>query len=725
MGLLSSTIAMNIRLIALLALTHCLGWSQKPVTLDAVSGARGRGDSGGGGTIVWTPDGKSFAYTEGKGLMLYEAATGKRTELANPEALEELVVEAPEKKQFDWENRRVREAEMQWAPDGKRFLHASEGDLFFWDQGWVQLTATPAEERDARLSPDGKLVAFRRDNDLYAIEIATRKETRLTTGGSDLLRNGRLDWVYPEELNLGRAFWWSPDSSAIAYMQFDVSKQMLHPHVDFVSANRAVYEPERYPKAGSANADVKLGVVKAAGGETKWMNLGEMKDMLLARVDWTPDSKEIFAQKLTRNQNILQLLAVDAKSGVSRKVLEEKDWAWINVRSFLRFLPKSGQFVWSSERSGFTHLYLYSMNGELRKQLTAGDWEVTDVTGVDEAGRNLYFVSSSASPLERHLYRVSLDGGAPLQLTKVAGTHAISMSPNGAFYMDTHSNFTQPARRTLHDGAGKELAIWREADRKVLTEYQILKTEIVEVQSNLGDVMYARLIKPANFDPSKKYPAIVVVYGGPGVQSIRDSFTGLSWEQALAHKGYVIWQLDNHGSSGRGHKWESRVFRRLGEQELTDQRTGVDQLVSMGFVDKDRMGIYGWSYGGFMTLYSLFNAPKLFKAGVAGAPVTDWRHYDTIYTERYMDTPQQNPAGYKYSSPLNQAENLQAKLMIVHNIEDDNVLFQNSMQMLDALQRANKPFETMIYPQKAHGVSGPARKHMLEAMTAFFDRNLK
>ena len=216
-----------------------------------------------------------------------------------------------------------------------------------------------------------------------------------------------------------------------------------------------------------------------------------------------------------------------------------------------------------------------------------------------------------------------------------------------------------------------------------------------------------------------------MVYGGPGVQSIRNSFTGLSWEQALAHKGYVIWQLDNHGSSGRGHKWESRVFRRLGEQELTDQRTGVDQLVSMGFVDKDRMGIYGWSYGGFMTLYSLFNAPKLFKAGVAGAPVTDWRHYDTIYTERYMDTPQQNPAGYKYSSPLNQAENLQAKLMIVHNIEDDNVLFQNSMQMLDALQRANKPFETMIYPQKAHGVSGPARKHMLEAMTAFFDRNLK
>ena len=724
MGLLLSTLAMNIRLIALLALTHSLGWSQKPVTLDAVSGARGRGD-GGGGSIVWTPDGKSFAYTEGKGLMLYDAATGKRTELANLEALEELVVEAPEKKQFDWENRRVREAEMQWTLDGKRFLYPSEGDLFFWDQGWVQLTATPAEERDARLSPDGKLVAFRRENDLYAIEIATKKETRLTTGGSDLLRNGRLDWVYPEELNLGRAFWWSPDSGSIAYMQFDVSKQMLHPHVDFVSSNRAVYEPERYPKAGSANADVKLGVVSATGGETKWMNLGEMKNMLLARVDWTPDSKEIFAQKLTRNQNMLQLLAMDAKSGGSRKVLEEKDWAWINVHSHLRFLPKSGQFIWSSERSGFTHLYLYSLNGELRKQLTAGYWEVTDIAAVDEAGRNLYFVSSEVSPLERHLYRVSFDGGSPLKLTKVAGTHAISMSPNGAFYMDTHSNLTQPSRRTVHDGTGKELAVWREADRKVLTEYQILKAEIVEVKSNLGDIMYARLIKPAKFDPAKTYPAIVVVYGGPGVQSIRNSFTGLSWEQALAHKGYVIWQLDNHGSSGRGHKWESRVFRRLGEQELSDQRTGVDQLVSMGFVDKDRMGMYGWSYGGFMTLYSLFNVPKLFKAGVAGAPVTDWRHYDTIYTERYMDTPQENTAGYKYSSPLNQAENLEAKLMIVHNIEDDNVLFQNSMQMLDALQQANKPFETMIYPQKAHGVSGPARKHMLEAMTAFFDRNLK
>ncbi len=713
---------MNTRRFYLAFFALSFAFAQKPVTLDAVTSNRTRDT---GGSITWTPNGKAFAYTEGKGLMLYDAATGKKSELANLEAIEELAVQAKGKQPFDWENRRVREDQLQWASDGRRFLYSYEGDIFLWDQGWQQLTATPAQERDARLSPDGKSVAFRRDNDLFVITIDNKQEKKITSGGSDLLRNGRLDWVYPEELNLTRAFWWSPDSANIAYLQFDVSKQMIHPHVDFVSANRAVYEPERYPKAGSPNASVKLGVVSASGGETRWMSVAGSTDTLLARIDWTPDSKQLFVQKLPRVQNRLELVAVNLADGSAKTILEEKDWAWINVNSMLRFLPKSNQFLWASERSGFRHLYLYSAKGELQKQLTSGEWEVSDLAAVDESGRAVYFTSTAVSPLERHLYKISLDGGEPKRMTPSAGTHTISMSPTASFYMDTHSSFTEPSRRTLHESGGKKLAVYREQDRKVLTEYQLLPAEIVPVKSEFGDTMYARLIKPINFDASKKYPAIVMIYGGPGAQTIRDSFTGLSWEQALAHKGFVIWQMDNHGSAGRGHKWESRVFRRLGEQELSDQRVGLDHLVSMGFVDSKRVGMYGWSYGGFMTLYTLLNAPKLIKAGIAGAPVTDWRHYDTIYTERYMDTPQQNPAGYKYSSPVQQAPNLEGNLLIVHNIQDDNVLFQNSMQMIDALQQANKPFETMLYPQKAHGVSGPARKHMLQMMTSFFERNLK
>ena len=717
---------MHTRLLTILLLvipcTIPCAWSQKPVTLDALSGSRTRG--AGGGAITWTPDSKSFAYTEGKGLMLYDAATQKKSELANLEALDELVVASKGKPVFDWENRRVREDQMQWTPDGRRFLYAQDGDIFLWDQGWKQLTATPDQERDARLSPDGNRVAFRRDNDLYVITIATKQEQRITTGGSDLLRNGRLDWVYPEELSLSRAFWWSPDSQSIAYLQFDVSKQMTHPHVDMVTANRAVYEPERYPKAGSPNADVKLGVVSAAGGETKWMSVAGSADTLLARVDWTPDSKELFVQKLPRVQNRLELLAVNVASGSPRTVLEEKDWAWINVHSMLRFLPNTNQFLWASERSGFRHLYIYSLKGELQKQITSGDWEVSEIAAINEKEQTVYFTSTAASPLERHLYSASFKGGDLKKLTTQAGTHSISMSPNGAFFMDTHSSFTEPSGRTLHDSTGKQLAVYRERDRKVLADYQILPTEIVQVKSEFGDTMYARMIKPPNFDLTRKYPAIVMVYGGPGAQTVRNSFAGLSWDQALAHKGFVIWQMDNHGSAGRGHKWESRVFRRLGEQELSDQKVGLAHLISMGFVDPNRLGMYGWSYGGFMTLYTLFNSPKTFKAGIAGAPVTDWRHYDTIYTERYMDIPGENSAGYKYSSPLNQAANLEAKLMIVHNIEDDNVLFQNSMQMMDALQQANKPFETMIYPQKNHGVSGPASKHMLQTLTSFFERTL-
>ena len=698
---------------------------KKPVTLDVV-GQGGRGSFDPGGAPNWAPDGKRFAYLKSKQVMLYDVSAKSERELFSLSALQAVATKALEPERFDWQNRRVRQDSLQWSADGKHILLATEGDIFLWhmDTGkWDQLTATPVIEADPKLSPDGKRVSFRREHDLYVLDIASRKTTRLTSDGRPTLLNAELDWVYPEELDLGTAYWWSPDSKRIAYMQFDTSHEMQYPQVD-LRGLRGTLELERYPQAGTANAEVRLGVVSADGGPTRWMDLGEPRDHLLARVHWRPDSSGIAVHRLNRVQNDLQLLLADPADGVARTLLHEKDPAWINITNQFRYLP-SGKFLWSSERDGFRHLYVYSGDGKQLSRVTQGSWEVSDVAGVDEAASRVYYVSTEASSLERQLYAIDLDGTAKKRLTQTAGTHAISMSPTHEFYMDTHSSLTSPSRKTLHTNDGAELAVYREADHKLSDEYDLLPTEIVQLKAADGTPLYARMIKPAGFRSGQKYPAIVMVYGGPHAQSVRNAWAGATWDQALAHRGFVIWQMDNRGAAGRGHAFEAALYRRLGEKELADQRDGVRHLISQGFVDPARIGIYGWSYGGFMTLYSLLNAPDLFKAGIAGAPVADWRNYDTIYTERYLGTPAENEEGYRRSSAVTYADKLRAKLLIVHNIEDDNVLFQNSLQMSDALERAGKLFTMMIYPQKSHGVSGPARKHLLELTTDFFETNLK
>ena len=719
------------RPLALLLALCCAeaGAEKKPITLDVVSQG-GRGSLDAGGAPNWAPDGKRFAYFKGKQIMLYDVPAKSERELLSLSVLQAVAIKVPEPETFDWQNRRVRQDSLQWSGDGKHILLATEGDIFMWHMDtskWDQLTATPVIETDPKLSPDGKRVSFRREHDLYVLDIASRKTTRLTSDGRPTLLNAELDWVYPEELDLGTAYWWSPDSKRIAYMQFDTSHEMQYPQVD-LRGLRGALEMERYPQAGTPNADVRLGVVSAEGGATpgatRWMDLGEPRDHLLARVHWRPDSSGIAVQRLNRVQNELHLLMADPADGVARTLLHEKDPAWINITNQFRYLP-SGKFLWSSERDGFRHLYLYSGDGKQISRVTQGSWEVSDVVGVNEAASRVYYLSTEASPLERQLYTINLDGSAKKRLTQTTGTHSISLGPTQEFYMDTHSSLTSPSRKTLHTSDGSELAVYREADRKLSDEYDLLPTEIVPLKASDGTPLYARMIKPAGFRPGQKYPAIVMVYGGPHAQSVRDSWSGATWDQALAHRGFVIWQLDNRGAAGRGHAFEAALYRRLGEKELADQRDGVRHLISQGFVDPARIGIYGWSYGGFMTLYALLNAPELFKAGIAGAPVTDWRNYDTIYTERYLGTPAENEDGYRRSSAVTYADKLRAKLLIVHNIEDDNVLFQNTLQMSDALERAGKLFTMMIYPQKSHGVGGPARKHLLELTTEFFETNLK
>ena len=684
------------------------------------------GRGAGGGPPAWSPDGKRFAYIRGGQVMIYDVAAKQEKELLSLDPLQKAAVPIPEPQRFDWQNRRVSEDSLQWSDSGKQLLLSVRGDLFLFtlDSGkWDQLTATPEPEHDPKLSPDGARVAFRRGHDLYSMDLASRQVTRLTEDGNATLLNGELDWVYPEELDLGTAYWWSPDSKHIAYLQLDTAREMVYPQVALTGL-RGTAEPERYPQAGTANADVHIGVTSAGGGNTRWMDLGDTRGYLIARVYWTPDSSKLAIERFTRVQNELDLTLADASTGAAKSILHESDPYWINHNDLFHFLS-DGRFIWGSERDGFQHLYLYRPDGKLDKPITEGNWEVTNLAGVDESHQMLYFVSSEASPLERQLYSIKFSGKDRKRISQGAGTHNISMSPTSDYYLDTFSNLTQPSRRTVHTIDGAEWSVYREADHRLTDEYEVLPSEIVTFKGSQGTLFYARLIKPANFHAGEKYPAIVMVYGGPGAQSVRNSWAGATWEQALAQRGFVIWQMDNRGSIGRGHAFETPIYHRMGKVELADQLEGIRYLLGRGIVDPARIGIYGWSYGGYMTLYSLLNAPDVFRAGIAGAPVTNWRNYDTIYTERYLGLPSDNAEGYRASSAVEYADKLKAKLLMVHNIEDDNVLFQNSMQMAEAFERSGKLFDMVIYPQKSHGVTGELRKQLLEKTTDFFEKNLK
>ncbi len=715
--------------LALAAFAVCLpsAWAaKKPVTIDALmkSGEARRARAG---NITWAPNGSQFIVDKDGKLSVYDVPSGKSRDIILLTKLEDAA-EKPEHPDavFDWTNRRVGESEVQWFSDNTRLLVAASGDLFLVDTRngtFEQLTRTAEIERDPKLSPDNKYVSFRRGSNLYTLAITSKTVTQLTKDGSDTLLNGELDWVYPEELDLSTAHWWSPDSRYIAYMQFDVTHEPVFPQVSLLN-HHGLLEPERFPQPGDPNAEVRIGIVPATGGETRWMNFGEPRGNLMARVTWLPSSREIAVEKLPRIQNKLDLLVANIETGVSRVLLHEEDPHWINVKGDPKWVGDN-RLLWTSERTGFRHLYLYGIDGTLQKQLTSGDWEVDNIAGIDQEHNRIFFTSAEDSPLERQLYVVGLDATGKQRLTKGAGTHSVSLSPTAAYYMDDYTGLSAPPRQILCKSDGSEMRVYRKPDLTETEEYEILPTEIVNLKAADGTPLYARLIKPAGFEPGKKYPAIVMVYGGPGIQEVHNAWQGLSWDQVLAHKGFVIWQMDNRGSSGRGHKFESVIYHDLGAHELEDQKTGIEHLISMGFVDSQRLGMYGWSYGGYMTLYTVTHAPGLIKAAIAGAPVTNWRNYDSIYTERYMGLPENGEDWYKASAPTSKAGDLESKLLILHNIEDDNVHFQNSVQMAAALEKANKQFFMVVYPQKSHGVSGPLRRQLLEETTEFFETNLK
>ncbi|MGA8035824.1 MAG: S9 family peptidase [Candidatus Acidiferrales bacterium] len=683
--------------------------------------------------IEWAPDGKRFSYLDRKGstleLWTMDAATGEKKVLVNADTLK--AVTQPEKAKMTQATGlgRVRPDNYLWAPDSSSMLFIGTNSLVLLDlktMATEPIASSQQEIEDPKFSPDGKWISFTRDANLFVVNVANPGEpTALTTGGSEEVLKGKLDWVYPEELDCRTAHWWSPDSSKIAYYEMDERPVTRYPIMDMSSPTGGT-EYTRYPQAGEANPIVRVGVVPVTGGETKWMDTGTNTDVYLARVNWLPDSKSVAIQRLNRAQNQLDLLFADASTGASKNILIETDKYWVNISDDLYFFSDNKRFLWSSERTGFRHFYLYENSGKQIAQLTSGDWAIADLGGfgpgsanhpaVDEAHGYVYFLANKDDPRDTGVYRVSISDKSLKGISTVAGVHGANISPDASAFIDTFSNLSTPTRQDLRRMDGTSIAVMSDGAIPALGDYSLTPVEMVELKADDGTKLYASMIKPVNFDPSKKYPVLINVYGGPHVQLVRNGWGGYRYllDEIYAQKGYVVWTLDNRGSWGRGHAFETPIYHQMGKVELQDQLTGVKYLESLGYVDPARIGITGGSYGGYMTLEALFNSSSAFKVGVSDAPVTDWKLYDTIYTERYMGTPQNNPDGYKSSSPVNQAASVKGKLMLIHGTGDDNVHFANSIELLNALIDSGRyPDKLMIFPGRGHGISDPAARVLL------------
>lgn len=631
-----------------------------------------------------------------------------------------------------------------FSPDEQKILIASEKEsiyrrsskayYYIYDlkSKALQKLANGDKQSYATFSPDGSKVAFVRNNNLYYVDLATMEENAITENGQwNYIINGSSDWVYEEEFGFAKAFFWSPDGKAIAYYSFDES--------DVKEYNMQLWTglyPEdykfKYPKAGEKNSLIDIAVYHLDNGKTVSMDLGKEADIYIPRIYWTKNISTLSIVRMNRLQNRLEILHGNVESGSTQLILAEESDTYIDINFIddLTYLDDQKHFVRTSEKDGFKHLYLHTMDGRLVRQITKGDWEVDQFFGVDERKQLLYYSSTAVSPMERHLYTIGLNGKKAQQMTKASGIHAINLSPDFKYYIDYYSSSSSPLTVSLHIApSGKEIKILEDnmSLKKTLDNYIWSKKEFFSFKTTGGVSLNGYMIKPPNFDSNNEYPVLMYVYGGPGSQLVLNNWGGGRelWFQYLAQKGYIVACIDNRGTGGRGREFKHINYGQLGKYETEDQIVAAKYLAKQSYVDKERIGIWGWSYGGYMSSLCLFLGGDYFKTAIAVAPVTNWRFYDTIYTERYLQTPQQNPAGYDEYSPISHVEKLKGNFLLIHGTGDDNVHFQNSMALADELIAANKQFQTFYYPNRNHGIyGGNTTFHLYNLMTTFIIEHL-
>jgi dipeptidyl-peptidase-4 len=728
----------SIALVLLFFITQAIA-QEKLLTIDDLYDPKAKVDFNGSPPLdlIWLKDGEHYLQrktnreTRTTQLLKVNALTGESVPFYDAAKMEAALAKLPGLSAEE-AKRLSNRGTYQMNEDRTAVLINHANDLFYYQFGSdtaVRLTNSPEPEVGEEFSPDGKLVSFVRSYNLYVVDTATQRERALTIDGGPELLNGRLDWVYQEEV-YGRGnfkgYWWSSDSTKIAYLKLDESQVKEFTVTDHIPYRQEL-EVTNYPKAGDPNPSVRLGVISAAGGETRWVDTFKYQsiEFLIVRVGWTPDNKKVVYQVQDREQTWLDLNFADPGDGKSETVLRETSKAWVNVNGEPHWL-KDGSFLWLSERTGWQHLYHYAADGKLIRPVTSGPWEIRTLLGVDEAKGVIYFSGTEHSHIAAHAYRIKLDGTGLARLTLTEGAHRSSFNPAFTHYVDYWSDVSTPTQVRLYAADGTLVRVIDENKVEALKQYKLGKPEFLQVKTRDGFVMETMMIKPPDFDPKKKYPVWCYTYSGPQAPSVRNGWggTGYMWHQMLAQKGYIIWICDNRTASGKGVESAWPLYRNFGELELRDLEDGLAWLKQQPYVDGSRIGIWGWSYGGYMTCYALTHSTS-FKIGIAGAPVTDWRDYDTIYTERYMATPQNNPDGYRKSAPVNAAKDLHGKLLVIHGTIDDNVHLQNTIQFVYELQKAGKQFEVMVYPKSRHGVGDPVLvKHLRTLMTNFILENL-
>jgi dipeptidyl-peptidase 4 len=710
----------------LFTLASIIGVAQKQITVDDFTLRPTFAQKSVNG-INWMKDGKFYSSLDKNKILKFNVTTGEVVEtLVDGNAL--LPAIDIDDYYFSTDEKQI----LLSTGFEQIYRHSFRAEYFIYDVAAKSIKELSAKGKQsyATFSPDGSKVAFVRDNNLFFVTLADMKEMQVTTDGKfNEIINGSADWVYEEEFSFTTGFYWSPDSKKIAYYRFDESAVKEY---NMQKWNKGALYPQdykfKYPKAGETNASIDIFMYDLATQQKIKADLGAERDMYIPRVIWTKDANILSIRKMNRLQNKLEILHMNATTGVVTTALTEKNNAYIDINDNLTYLNDKKHFIHLSEANGFNHIYLYTIDGKLVRQITQGEWEITDFLGVDEKAKVLYYVSTEAGHLDRHFYSITLDGKTKNKLSTTLGSHRINLSSDYQFYIAYHTSSTQPLSVSLYKTKGNTLIKVlesNEAYKKVVKEYNIQPVEYFTFAGADGTALDGYMIKPADFDASKKYPVLVHQYSGPRAPQVLNRWNFNGFHNLLVQKGYIIAVIDPRGSSNRGEKFVKCTYKQLGKLELEDHIAGAKYLSSLSFVDGSRLGIWGWSYGGYMTSLAMTKGAGTFKMGIAVAPVTNWRFYDTVYTERYLQTPQENASGYDDNSPSTHAANLKGNFLLIHGTGDDNVHFQNSVTLQDALVNAGKQFTSFYYPDKHHGIQGgKTQNHLYTQMVNYVLENL-